>query len=131
MNRTRFLFALTGLAAASMFAAGPASSDDLHLRLVSSAPEADSTVAPPSEIRLTFSQVPQEGSTSVRLLDHAESLIETGKITHSGDGEIFHAPVGTTLADGSYTVAWRTMADDGHVIRGEIPFVVKSGTIQP
>lgn len=118
MNRFRFVLALTVFTVASMFAAGPASSDERHLRLVSSAPEADSTVAPPSQIRLTFSEAPQEGSTSLRLLDHTEGLIDTGAIEASGEGMVFHAPVEATLADGSYTIAWRTMASDGHVVRG-------------
>lgn len=62
-----------------------------HLRLVSSAPAADSVVAPPAEVRLTFSEAPQEGATRVRLLDQAENLVEVGAVVADGhvvDGEL-------------------------------------------
>jgi methionine-rich copper-binding protein CopC len=35
------------------------------------------------------------------------------------------APVTGTLAPGAYSVDWRTMAADGHVVRGTIRFTVR------
>ena len=126
MTTPRFRFAFALAALASLLVVGSASSHTRHLRLVSSAPAADSVVAPPAEVRLTFSEAPQEGATRVRLLDQAENLVEVGAVVASDDGTVFHAPVSATLADGHYSVVWRTMAADGHVVDGELAFEVKA-----
>jgi methionine-rich copper-binding protein CopC len=101
-------------------------SDALHLRLERSAPAADSVVSPPSEIRLWFSQSTQDGATSIRLIDAAGEPVPTGDIQASEDHSVHHVPVPNELESGRYTVAWRTMAQDGHVIRGDFEFMVRS-----
>jgi methionine-rich copper-binding protein CopC len=98
----------------------------LHLRLERSAPAADSAVTSPSEIRLWFSQSTQEGATSIRLLDSAGEPVPTGRVEGSEDDTVHAAPVEHELESGRYTVAWRTMAQDGHVIRGDFEFTVRS-----
>jgi len=97
-----------------------------HLRLERSAPAEDSTVAPPAEIRLWFSQATQEDATSIRLVDAAGELVELGEVTPAEGRTVHYAPVPQELAAGHYTVAWRTMAADGHVIRGDFGFAVAS-----
>lgn len=102
------------------------SRDRLHLELSRSAPEAEATVAPPSEIRLWFSQAPQASGTSLRLIQSGQPL-EIGELKPDPeDAAVYVAPVDTPLAPGTYTVAWRAMAADGHVVRGEFPFTVQA-----
>lgn len=100
--------------------------DAFHLRLERSAPAADSVVPPPSEIRLWFSQSTQEGATSIRLIDSAGEPVPTLEVEASEDHTVHHVGLREELESGRYTVAWRTMAQDGHVIRGDFEFTVRS-----
>lgn len=102
-----------------------AASPEFHFALTKSTPEANSEVSSPDEIRLWFSQVPQEGSMSVRLLDADGELVETGDAARdASDGRVWSVAIGHRLAPGPYTVSWRGIGDDGHVVRGEVPFAV-------
>lgn len=128
MNRRNALRSLVFLAMGWVAAMGlrPASASDFHFRLERTAPAADSTVAPPEEVRLWFSEGAQEGATSIRLLDSAGELVATGDLWSSEDRSEHAVPVTGTLANGQYTVAWRSMAGDGHVQRGEFQFTVRA-----
>lgn len=95
-----------------------------HFRLDRSAPEADTEVASPSEIRLWFSQSAQEGATSIRLLDAEGELVATGAIEAFEADAVHAVPIDGTLPPGAYTVSWRSMASDGHVVRGDFGFTV-------
>ncbi len=115
------------LVALAFLVAGAAtlSASSLHFALSKSMPEAESTVAPPDELRLWFSQVPQENSVSVRLVDGSGELVHTGDPTpDASDGKVIAVSIDHALAPGSYTVAWRGIGDDGHVVRGDFPFSV-------
>lgn len=116
-----------GLALLALLQPGPAESlDRLHLQLDRSSPEADATVESPPEIRLWFSQVPQAEATSLRLIQGNEPL-ETGALEPDPDDpSVFAASIPEPLSPGSYTVAWRTMAADGHVVRGDFRFTVRA-----
>lgn len=121
------MLALAVILIASTASSAPASEEAFHLQLNRSTPAADSVVAPPSEIRLWFSQVPQAPATSLRVVRNGEPLAAVGALTvDPNDGKIFAAPVDGTLADGAYSVSWRTMAADGHVVRGEFTFTVRA-----
>ena len=97
----------------------------LHFSLSKSEPVAEATVDPPEELRLWFTQAPQEKSTSIRLMA-GDAVVETGPaISDSEDDRVYSVAVGRTLEEGGYTIAWRAMAADGHVVRGEIPFTVQ------
>ncbi|HSM07017.1 MAG TPA: copper resistance CopC family protein [Longimicrobiales bacterium] len=98
----------------------------LHLQLDRSAPEAEATVPAPSEIRLWFSQEPQAAGTSLRLIRDGAPL-EIGDLKPDPeDASVYVVALESPLAAGSYTVAWRAMAADGHVVRGEFPFTVQA-----
>jgi methionine-rich copper-binding protein CopC len=103
----------------------PAHDAELHFALTRSAPEAESHVAEVHEIRLWFTQVPQENSVSVRLVDASGAAMETGELqSDPADGKIVFVALDGTPPVGAYTVAWRGIGDDGHVVRGEFPFTV-------
>lgn len=96
-----------------------------HFGLSGSTPAADASVSSPEELRLWFTQVPQDNSVSVRLIDAAGDLVEAGDPTYdTEDRKIIHVAVDGTLAAGTYTVAWRGIGDDGHVVRGDYAFSV-------
>lgn len=99
----------------------------VHLQLDRSHPAADTTLVSPAEIRLWFSQVPQASATTVRLLRGDEPVAALGDLRQDpDDGKIFAAPVRGTLPAGQYLVSWRTMAADGHVVRGDFTFDVEA-----
>lgn len=117
-----FSLALSLLMAAAAY---PGASDEVHFGLRTSSPAADATVASVDEIRLTFTQVPQENSAMIRLVDAGGERVETGELQHAADdATTVFVPVPTPLADGRYTVAWRGIGDDGHVVRGDFGFTV-------
>ena len=96
-----------------------------HFGLRQSAPAADAQVASPEEVRLWFTQVPQENSVAIRVIDPAGEALETGEVASDpDDGKIVYVTVGETLPAGKYTVSWRGIGDDGHVVRGDFAFSV-------
>lgn len=105
----------------------PAAEPAVHLQLDRSHPAPDTTLASPAEIRLWFSQVPQASATSLRLIRDGSPVAAVGDLAADPeDGKVFAAPVEETLPAGAYTVSWRTMAADGHVVRGEFTFTVQA-----
>ena len=97
----------------------------LHFSLSKSEPAADATVSPPEHLHLWFTQAPQDNSMSVRLLT-GDAVVETGPaIPDAEDDKVYSVAIGRTLEEGGYSIAWRAMAADGHVVRGEIPFTVQ------
>ena len=108
-------------------AAAPAENERFHFALQRSVPAADATVAPPSEIQLWYTQVPQEGSLSVRLVDAGGDLVGTeAPEAQAADPKAFSVEVARPLAAGDYTVAWRGVGDDGHLVQAEFGFTVAS-----
>jgi len=104
-------------------AAGPVR----HLALQASLPAADAVVPSPAEIRLDFTEAPQDGSTAIRLVDPTGTLLATGEVTRSTqDPTVFTSSVPQALAAGAYSVAWRAMAVDGHVLTEDFAFTVQA-----
>ena len=109
----------------ALLLAGAAGHLALHFSLSKSEPAAEAMVAPPDELRLWFTQAPQDNSMSIRLLA-GDAVVETGPaIPDSEDDRVYSVAVRRTLEEGGYNIAWRAMAADGHVVRGEIPFTVQ------
>ena len=96
-----------------------------HFELSKSAPEAGAELASPSEVRLWFTEVPQEGTTSIRLVDAAGDAVHTSDVAQDSEDEYaFGVTLHGALSPGEYTVAWRAMGGDGHVVRGDFAFSV-------
>ncbi len=118
--RTPALFALALIAGAATWA-------PRHFTLARSLPSADATVASPAHLQLWFTQAPQEGSVSIRLIDAAGDAVDTGEPVRSAeDAKLMEVEVGHTLSAGAYTVAWRGIGDDGHVVRDDFVFTVQA-----
>ena len=95
-----------------------------HLHLVKSAPAANASVAAaPDSIRLWFSQAPELKLTTVKVTGPGSATIALAPLA-KGDSALVVAAVKGRMAVGAYTVAWRTMSKDGHVVRGTFAFKV-------
>ena len=58
-------------------------------------------------------------------MDAAGELIDAGDVTRDkDDGRIFSVAIGSRLDPGAYTIAWRAIGEDGHVVRDEFTFSV-------
>lgn len=107
----------------SMLSAFAPATDSIHFALSKSSPEADASVEAPSEIRLWFTQEPQDGTTSIRVVEADEAGVHVGDVEqHGEDPTSFAVPLHGTLPPGTYTVAWRGMGQDGHVVRETFTF---------
>jgi methionine-rich copper-binding protein CopC len=103
-----------------LFASGAAA----HTGLASSEPAADESVAGPvSEIVLTFSG--EVRLTAVALTDSSDAAKTLGALPKD-TAERFAIPVEESLAPGAYTITWRAVGADTHVVSGEISFSVGS-----
>lgn len=100
--------------------------DDLrHFALSKSAPEADASVPSPSEVRLWFTEEPQEGTTSIRVVGAEDAGVHVDEVTKDPEeATSFAVALHGTLPAGSYTVSWRGMGQDGHVVRDSFDFTV-------
>ncbi|MFB6887925.1 FixH family protein [Kitasatospora sp. NPDC056327] len=103
--------------------AGPAAA---HATLQSSDP-AQSSVLPtaPQTVTLTFSEAVSLSSDSVRVLDPAGRAVDSGSPAHAdGKDNTARVGLGSGLADGTYTVAWRAVSEDSHPIGGAFTFSI-------
>ncbi len=97
----------------------------MHLKLDKSSPTADADLtSAPASVQLWFSQPVELPVTKVTIANAAKQEIAVKSLVKADDGAVV-APVSGEMAAGSYTVSWRTMAKDGHVIKGDFSFRVK------
>ena len=98
-----------------------------HSALVSSVPSADATVVDfPMEVTLTFNEevlkVGQENPNKVEVFDESGVLVSGASVL---SGASIAAPVGIN-GNGAYTVKYRVVSKDGHVVEDEYQFNVES-----
>ncbi len=103
----------------------------LHLKLSRSEPSANAVLtAPPTQIKLWFTQKPELSVTSIKVKSGTGASAVERALAPLARAEATNAPitasVGAALAPGHYEVVWRTMARDGHVLNGVIPFDVRA-----
>jgi methionine-rich copper-binding protein CopC len=111
---------------AAIFLAFAPSSAFAHTVLVSSTPQKDSVISSlPQSITITFAEelVVIGNSNSVSVLDPAGEEVSVGEISVSG------AKLSKELTPsdktGIFSVAYRAVAADGHVINGDFAFTVE------
>ena len=101
--RTALLGALLSVAVGAT--PTPFAASDLHFALSKSMPEADSSIESPSEVRLWFTEAPEDNTTSIRVVDAAGELIAAGDVVQDkDDGKIFSVALESRLTPGAYTV---------------------------
>lgn len=104
------------LAATSAFA---------HARLEKATPPVGGSVAPPSQIRLEFSEAvePRFSGATVTGPGGAAEL-GTPKV-EPGHQNVLIAPIAKPLSPGVYTVHWHAVSVDTHHTQGTFEFTVK------
>lgn len=100
-----------------------------HLRLEKSDPADGATLSsPPKVIRLWFSLPPELAVTTIKLADAKGNPVTLAAPQRgAGAKDPVEGAVQGTLADGVYSVAWKTSSKDGHPIKGSFSFTVKGG----
>jgi methionine-rich copper-binding protein CopC len=100
----------------------------MHLRLVKSAPGSGEIVTNmPTEIRLWFSQKPDVGLTTIKLLREDSTVVALGKVVRTNDSLSVKVPLEKALVPGTYLVNWRAVSKDGHAVRGSYHFNMMPG----
>jgi methionine-rich copper-binding protein CopC len=97
-----------------------------HTKLEKSEPAAGATVAAPKQIQLWFNEKIDVAVSKIELTSPS-GTVELGP-PHSMGGKTLMAAVTGKIAAGTYTVAWQTAGDDGHVVKGDYTFSVSSTT---
>jgi copper transport protein len=117
---------LVAFAIASVVVLWPATGAVAHALRISSVPDNGAILkAPPSEVTVTFSEVPDPSLSSLRVLDSSGTAHQQGKASAvPGQPATLHVAMGH-LGDGVYTVAWQTLSHvDGHIASGSFTFGV-------
>ena len=93
-----------------------------HAQLSASTPAHEAVLAKaPQQISLTFSAAVRLTAVSI-VADDVNHALE---VSAANAGTSFDLPV-PSLAPGVYTIRWRALAQDTHVMSGEIRFTVSS-----
>jgi len=96
-----------------------------HFALTKSVPADEATVHAVPEVKLWFSEVPEDGTVSMHLLDERGDPVQTTRVAQdSQDPTSFSIRPSSPPPAARYSVAWRGMGDDGHVVRGTLKFTV-------
>ena len=96
-----------------------------HAQLEKATPPVGGTVAPPSEIRLEFSEGVEPKFTKVSLTGPAGAVPLGAARTESGNQAVLIAPISKPLPAGAYTVHWQAVSVDTHHTQGTFEFTVK------
>jgi putative copper export protein/methionine-rich copper-binding protein CopC len=96
-----------------------------HGHLIRARPAAGGTVhVAPSLLRLEFSERPELGVSSVRLLDSLRREIRLLPLRIDADSaRVLLADIAGHLAPGRYTVMWQMAGRDGHPVHGQYEFL--------
>jgi len=98
-----------------------------HARLIGSVPAARSTLkAPPSRVTLTFSERLEPSYARVSVWDAGGSQIDLKDAALEPDGGKVLAVSLPPLGPGRYTVRYRVLSVDGHVVEASFVFTIGS-----
>ncbi len=125
-SRNRARVAVLALAMTTSLVLAAAAAPARHLRLERSAPADSSVVDSASAIRLWFSQATSLSATRVVVRAAGGDTVPTQPLTQEkAPKSPVVAALASPLPSGTYSVEWRTMAADGHVVRGTFRFTVR------
>ena len=97
-----------------------------HTALKSSIPAKGSVVASPTAVSLTFTESVNVKLTTIAVMKPDSSVVEVLVVPPGPSTEHVGATVTKPLVPGKYLIKWKTASDDGHVVRGMIPFTVSA-----
>jgi methionine-rich copper-binding protein CopC len=97
-----------------------------HAQLEKATPPVGGTVAPPSEIRLEFSEGVELKFTKVTLSGPGGAAAPLGAArTETGNQAVLIVPISKPLSAGVYRVQWQAVSVDTHHTQGTFEFTVK------
>ena len=108
----------------SLFSVALAVASLFHTALKSSIPAKGAAVASPKTVSLTFTEAVNVNLTTLAITKTDSSVVESLVVPKGAPAATVSAPVTKTLAAGKYLIRWKTVSDDGHVVRSVIPFTV-------
>ena len=95
-----------------------------HTKLERSEPAAGAALAAsPKQIQLWFNEKLDAAVSKIELTSPSGN-VELGP-THLAGDKSLTAAISGAVAGGTYTVAWQTAGDDGHVSKGDFTFTIK------
>lgn len=103
-----------------------------HVEVTASAPAEGAMVKAPRELAITFSQPANQATAAASIVmtampgvaNHGEMMIRNFTTGWSDDGRTMTLNLRKALGTGTYELRWQAAADDGHMMRGVINFVV-------
>ena len=95
-----------------------------HAHLKSAEPAADSSVAAPKDLRLTFSEGVEATFTKVSLSKDGTEIAIKGLETPGADKKTLVVTPAAALANGTYKVEWHAVSVDTHKSEGTYSFKV-------
>jgi copper transport protein len=124
----RRLSSLAALLLALAFPAGAAA----HARLVGSKPADGAVLAtPPADVRLLFDDEVRPAGGDLAVDAAGRSVLAGHAHRLAGNNRALVIPLRPGLPRGAYTVRWRVISDDGHLITGVLAFAVGAGAPHP
>lgn len=98
-----------------------------HLKLKASFPAKDAVLTTsPDAVRLWLSEPADVPATRITVTSAQNAVIATAKPTRGTAADApLEAKFTTPPAAGRYTVTWKAMSKDGHVVNGTFGFTVK------
>lgn len=97
-----------------------------HTALKSSVPARGSVGRSPVAVSLTFTESINVKLTTIAITKPDSSVVEALVVPTGPSAETVGGKVTKPLAPGKYLIKWKTASDDGHVVRGMIPFAVSA-----
>jgi len=97
-----------------------------HAILVKSQPAKDETVKEsPKQIDLWFNDAVRSEYKALAVIDSSGKRVDNHDVEQTlTDGSHIHATV-PTLAPGTYTIRYRVVSEDTHIVTGKFEFTVK------
>jgi methionine-rich copper-binding protein CopC len=101
--------------------AGAGATAHAHAHLRSSTPAQDSTVAPPTQVVLGFSEISQ--LTVLTLAQGSGPALKVAPLPQQPAQQLRIAL--PKMTPGAWSLTWRVIGSDGHVTHGTVHFTVK------
>lgn len=87
--------------------------------------------APPGDVRLLFDDDVRPAGGAAAVDAKGRSVLAGPERRLAGNPRAIVVPLRSGLARGAYTVRWRVVSDDGHLISGVLAFAVGAGSPKP
>jgi copper transport protein len=101
-----------------------------HAKLARSQPKAKETLSqPPKLIELWFTEELEPGLNTIEVKDQQGKRVDRGQVTLAEGNKKAQVEI-AELTSGVYTVVWKSLSADEHVIRGRFTFTVATPTAQ-